>query len=129
MNPQRIAIAAAVALALAACTTARPASTGLRLVAALEQSPAIVGQNAVTIQIKDGDGNPVKGAKVVAEPWMPSMNHGSPEDPATSEVGVGNYRAFPVTLIMPGAWVVRVKATAGAQVGNTELRITVPDPP
>lgn len=50
-------------------------------------------------------GNPVDGASIVATPFMPSHQHGSPEQVVVTPAGQpGQYTLDPVFLWMPGVW-------------------------
>lgn len=80
------------------------------------------GQNTLKIHLRDHDDAPITGATIVVDPQMPIHGHGSSEDPVVTELGEGNYEAFPVTFTMPGPWVVHVTATAKDEAGQTVER-------
>ncbi len=87
---------------------------------------ATVGQNTLDIHVTDPDGAPVAGATVVVDPQMPSHGHGSTETPTVTDLGAGDYQAFPVTFQMKGPWVVHVTATDGAgREGSLDLPVEV----
>lgn len=73
---------------------------------------ATTGHNTFVIRLMDGEHAPVAGATVTVEPWMPMHGHGSPETSVVTERGDGEYEAD-VLFNMPGAWELRIAATAG----------------
>lgn len=84
---------------------------------------AQVGQNTLEITVTGAGGDAVTDATVVVDPQMPSMGHGSSETATVTNNGDGTYTAFPVTLQMPGAWVVIVTAERGDDSGRLELDV------
>lgn len=81
-------------------------------VALLQSRPTPrVGNLTWTLQVLDGDGEPVLGATVKVSPFMPDHHHGSPLIPAVAEQGQGVYVAKPINLTMPGYWHTTVRVT------------------
>ena len=113
----------ALALLLAACGTEEaPASSGtLHIEARPDPDPPRVGQNALELHVTDADGNPVAGAAVTVDTFMPSMGHGSTEQPQIADEGGGTYRASPLTFHMVGTWQVTVHAAAGGEEGEARF--------
>ena len=109
-----------LALLLAACGTEEaPDSTGtLRIEAQPEPNPPRTGQNALVLHVHDADGQPVAGASLSVEAFMPSMSHGSTQASQITDNGDGSYRAEPLTFQMPGLWQVDVHATAAGEEGS-----------
>lgn len=111
-----------LALLLAACggDSDDPKQEGdLRIeVVSIEPDPPVVGQNTLVFSISDAEGEPVIGATVEVEPFMPHHNHGSTETPVVTDLGDGTYRADPVTFQMPGHWEVRIEAVFGDLIGS-----------
>lgn len=83
----------------------------------IKPDPARLGRHVVNLDVKDARESPVRGALVTIDPEMPSMGHGSSEQAVVSELGRGAYQACPVTLQMPGPWVVTIKAARGGASG------------
>ncbi len=69
----------------------------------------MVGKNALELALSDHQGEPLVGAKLGAEPWMPAHGHGSNTTPVVSELGGGNYRVDDLVFEMPGNWEVRLE--------------------
>jgi hypothetical protein len=65
------------------------------------------------VTLTGATGSAITGAQLDAEPWMPSMGHGSPVKPSTTEIGAGEYRIEDLSYTMPGKWEVRVDVSAG----------------
>ena len=86
-----------------------------------------VGQNALLITVTDLGGVPITDANVTVDPQMPSMGHGSSEEPVVTHSGDGVYRAFPVTFTMAGDWEVTfVAETPDGRSGRETWRYDVP---
>ena len=100
-------------------------SGNLQIAATFEPDPPQVGQNAMHIEVHDLAGLPVDGARVVVDPQMPSMGHGSTEEAVVEALGEGRYDAFPVTLFMPGDWEVTVRATTAEDQGTRAFAVNV----
>jgi hypothetical protein len=96
----------------------------LTVTCALEVAPAVVGRNALIVAVTR-DGVAVTDAVLTVDPQMPTMGHGSTETPVVTHEGGGIYRAYPVTLQMPGYWEVTVHATAGDDHGTDVVELNV----
>ncbi len=120
-----ILVAACVA---AACGSDAPPyeKSDFVIEARVDQTPPIVGRNTMTLTLKDLMGNPVAGATLAVDPEMPAHGHGSPEVPVIQDLGGGQYKADPVSLIMVGRWEVNVTATQGALRGKKMFPVDVP---
>jgi nitrogen fixation protein FixH len=105
--------------------TATPAATALTVTATLTPDPPTTGQNAMSVTVKDAAGAPVAGCAVTVDPQMPMMGHGSSETAVVTDNGDGTYAATPVTLQMPGEWVITVTATKGEATGSATVTVTV----
>jgi len=77
-----------------------------------EPNPPVVGENGLLISLTSASAEPVLGATVSVEPWMPAHGHGSAVVPQVSEIGAGEYRATQINYSMPGRWELRVVVTA-----------------
>ena len=128
--PQALALAALLALPLvAACggdeDDPKLEESALVFEASFD-SAVQVGQNTMMITLKDKDGKAVSGATVTVDPQMPHHGHGSTETPTVQDQGGGSYKAFPVTLQMPGMWVITIAAQQGETKGSHVMKVTVP---
>lgn len=110
------------ALLLCACGAAgEAADEGLRegregrFWGALSATAPRPGAVTLTLRLTDAEEQPVEGAAVTAEPWMPAHGHGSPEPTTVTEIGGGEYQVDAV-LPMPGHWEIRVEARVGDAV-------------
>ncbi|MBZ0272049.1 FixH family protein [bacterium] len=85
-----------------------------RFTATFELSPddPVAGENALVMTLYDAGGQTIEGADVTAEPFMPSMGHGSDEEPAVEELGGGVYRVENIVYTMAGAWELAIDVTA-----------------
>jgi hypothetical protein len=91
----------------------------------MDKNPPIVGDNGISITLKDSTGKTVKDAKVVVEYVMPAM----PGMPAM------RYRDQPVlkgetykgnlNFSMGGAWILNVKITHGEKTDTVKLSVDV----
>lgn len=89
----------------------------------IDKNPPVVGDNNITIEIKDASGKYVTDAKVKVEysmppmPGMPAMNY-----KADAALRGNEYKAK-MNLSMSGAWNVAVKITSGGK--TTSVRFNV----
>ena len=90
----------------------------LSVEATIDPAGPAVGKSTLHIEISDADGQPVEGATLTVEPQMSMHGHGSPDVPVVTDLGGGNYDAFPVTLTMPGMWEVTVDVSMGDEQGT-----------
>ena len=72
-------------------------------------------------------GSPVDGASIIATPFMPSHQHGSPEQVVVTPAGMpGQYTLDPVFLWMPGVWETTIQVTSGATTDSAVYRFCIP---
>jgi hypothetical protein len=67
-------------------------------------APPALNENAWTVTITDGSGNPVSDATITVKPWMPDMGHGSSVTPQVMPMSNGTYQITLLDLFMPGIW-------------------------
>jgi hypothetical protein len=73
----------------------------------------VLGDNALDAYLTDGADQPVPGASLHVELWMPAHGHGSSSTPhATEAEEPGHYRISDVVFEMPGRWEVLIDVTA-----------------
>lgn len=81
--------------------------------------PHLVGNNTLTVLVKDSQGNPVDGATVTAEPFYPPGGHGTPIEPVVTATGTpGEYELTELNYVHAGQWEVRFTVTASGQTDN-----------
>ncbi len=89
----------------------------------IDKNPPVVGDNAVTVTVKDQAGKVVNDAKVVidysmpAMPGMPAMNYKT-----DAQLKGDDYKAT-INLSMAGAWNVAVKITRGSQTTTAKFNV------
>ena len=69
-----------------------------------DPDPPISGNNTLEFALAQPDGAPVVGADVTVTPFMPSMGHGSTQDPVVEEIEDGQYVATDIVYTMNGEW-------------------------
>jgi hypothetical protein len=113
-----------IALLIAGCGEAASTGAGGDFTFAVtsDPSPLGLGRNTLYIEVT-ADGAPVDGAQVEVDPEMPAHGHGSTESPQVEALGGGRYRAFPVTLHMPGHWVIGLHATKGDLAADDSIEV------
>lgn len=97
----------------------RKADQGLTLDIAINRNPPVLGENEIRIEIKDPQGNPVLGAEVSVNYYMPPMPRMPPMNyTVPAPLKNGAYRAV-MDLIMAGPWNIVIRAK------NEEKRVRV----
>lgn len=111
---KKIAILAMVLLLLAGVAYAKDYEVnkkagGYDVLVKIDKNPPVVGDNTVTIEIKDGAGKYVRDAKVLVDYSMPAMA-GMPamRYKADAELRGDEYKAK-INLSMSGSWNMAVK--------------------
>ncbi len=93
------------------------------VVVKIDRNPPIVGDNNMTIDVKDAAGKQVSDAKVLVEygmpamPGMPAMNYKTEAAPS----GTG-YRAK-MSLSMSGSWNISVKISKGGKTSAMKFSV------
>jgi inner membrane protein involved in colicin E2 resistance len=91
------------------------------VVATIDKNPPVVGDNNVSIEIKDASGHHVRDAKVVVEysmpamPGMPAMHY-----KANAELKGDEYEAK-MNLSMSGSWNIAVKITRAGKTSTMKF--------
>ncbi|HKZ57949.1 MAG TPA: FixH family protein [Thermodesulfovibrionales bacterium] len=89
----------------------------------IDKNPPIVGDNNITIEIKDASGKYVTDAKVKVEysmpamPGMPAMNYKT-----DTELKGDEYKAK-INLSMSGSWNVAVKITRSGKTATMKFNV------
>jgi hypothetical protein len=90
-------------------------------------APPARDDNTWVIEIDMAGGAPVSGAAMVAVPFMPDHQHGTPiAVHITPEATPGQYKLTPVNLWMPGLWETTIQATAGTTSDTVVYRFCIP---
>jgi hypothetical protein len=93
------------------------------VVATIDKNPPVVGDNNISIEIKDAAGKTVTDAKVKVEysmpamPGMPAMNY--KEDAQLS----GSAYTAKMNLSMSGSWNIAVKVSRGGKSSTMKFNI------
>ena len=95
------------------------------VVVTMDKNPPIMGDNGITITIKDAAGKAVKDAKVAfdyempAMPGMPAMAYkGQPQLKGDSYVGTINFS-------MGGSWSMKIKITRSGKTDSLKFNVDV----
>jgi len=95
------------------------------VVVKMDKNPPVMGDNGITITIKDAAGKVVKDAKVAldyempAMPGMPAMRYkNDPQLKGESYVGTVNFS-------MGGSWTVNIKVTRNAKTDTVKFNVDV----
>jgi hypothetical protein len=91
----------------------------------MDKNPPVMGDNGITITIKDAGGKVVKDAKVAldyempAMPGMPAMRYkNDPQLKGESYVGTVNFS-------MGGSWTVKIKITRSGKTDSLKFNVDV----
>ena len=88
----------------------RKGDQGLTFDIAINRNPPVLGDNEIRIEIKDPQGNPVLGAEVLVNYYMPPMPRMPPMNyTVPAPLKDGAYRAV-MNLIMAGPWNIIIRA-------------------
>lgn len=110
-----------VTYAVGATATATDGALSVHFLDAIPAPPA-KGNNTWTVQILDGQGQPINGAAIVTKAFMPDHGHGSSIKPqATAKGADGTYEITPVNLFMPGVWQITFEITAAGGVAGSAV--------
>ncbi|MBI5211758.1 MAG: FixH family protein [Nitrospirae bacterium] len=91
--------------------------------AKIDKNPPVVGDNNITVEVKDASGKYITDAKVKVEysmpamPGMPAMNY-----KADAELKGNEYKTK-MNLSMSGAWNVAVKITRGGKTTSVKFNV------
>lgn len=89
----------------------------------IDKNPPVVGDNNITIEVKDAGGKYVTDAKVKVEysmpamPGMPAMNYKT-----DAELKGNEYRAT-MNLSMSGPWNIAIKISKGGKTSSMKFNI------
>lgn len=89
----------------------------------IDKNPPVVGDNHMTIEVKDAKGNYVTGLKVVVDYSMPGMPGMPPMNYKTDAAADGNEYKATMNLSMGGSWNIVVKITHGEKTSKLKFSI------
>lgn len=89
----------------------------------IDKNPPIVGDNNVTIEIKDASGKYVTDAKVVVNYSMPAMPGMPPMNYKTDAELKGNEYKAKMNLSMSGPWNIVVKIIRGNKTATVKFNV------
>jgi hypothetical protein len=100
----------------------RKNAEGLTFNIAINRNPPVLGENEITIEIKDTQGDPVLDAEVLVNYYMPPMPRMAPMNyTIPAPLDGKEYRAT-MDLIMTGPWNIVIRAKTQGRL----LRMTFP---
>jgi hypothetical protein len=93
------------------------------VVVKIDKNPPIVGDNDITIEVKDASGNYVTDAKVKVDYSMPAMS-GMPAMNYKADAALkGNEYQAKMNLSMSGSWHVAVKITRAGKTAAMKFSV------
>ena len=93
------------------------------VVATIDKNPPIVGDNNITIDIKDTAGKTVTDAKVKVEYSMPAMS-GMPAMSYKSDTALkGSSYQGKMNISMPGSWNIAIKTMRGGKTSTAKFSV------
>ena len=95
----------------------------LTVVAVIERDPPTVAKNAIEVRVTDAAGNPVQGAKLLVNYYMPPMARMPPMNyKVEAKWKKDAYKAV-MDLIMAGPWIILVRITIGGKTSTARFNI------
>lgn len=89
----------------------------------LKQNPPVVGNNDMTVEIRDPAGKPVTDAKVVVNYSMPAMPGMPPMNYKTDAALSGEQYHGRINLSMAGAWNIEVRITRAGKTSSAKFNV------
>ena len=103
----------------------RKSVEGLTFEIAINRNPPVLGKNDIRVEIRDPQGQPVSGAEVTVNYYMPPMPRMPPMNYTVTAAPDGAaYRAV-MDLIMSGPWNIIVRANPGGKSVRVSFPIDV----
>jgi nitrogen fixation protein FixH len=104
---------------------ARKSVDGFAFEIAINRNPPVLGKNEIRVEIRDPQGQPVSGAEVTVNYYMPPMPRMPPMNYTVTAAPDGSaYRAV-MDLIMSGPWNIVVRANPGGKPVRATFPIDV----
>lgn len=89
----------------------------------IDKNPPVVGDNNITVAVKDAAGKYVTDAKVVVDYSMPAMPGMPPMNYKTDSVLKGNEYRATMNLSMSGPWNIAIKITRAGKTSTAKFNI------
>lgn len=89
----------------------------------IDKNPPVVGDNNITIEIKDTSRKYVTDAKVVVEYSMPAMPGMPPMNYKTDTELKGNEYRAKMNLSMSGSWNIAIKITRAGKISTMKFTV------
>lgn len=89
----------------------------------LKQNPPVVGNNDVTVELKDSSGKAVTDAKVAVNYSMPAMPGMPPMNYKADAMFHGNQYHARMDLSMAGPWNIEVKVTRAGKTVSAKFNV------
>jgi hypothetical protein len=89
----------------------------------IDRNPPVVGENNVTVEVRDALGKYVADAKVKIEYSMPAMPGMPPMNYKADAEGKGDDYRAKINLSMAGSWNITVKITKGGKTSSMKFNI------
>ncbi len=93
------------------------------VVAAIDKNPPVVGDNNITIEIKDAAGKAITDAKVKVDYSMPAMPGMPAMSYKTDAALKGSTYQAKISLSMAGSWNVAVKTARGGKTATIKFSV------
>ena len=91
--------------------------------AKIDRNPPVVGDNHITVEVKDAAGKYVTDAKVVVDYSMPAMPGMPPMNYKTDAELKGNAYKATMNLSMSGPWNIAIKVTKAGRTSTAKFNI------
>ena len=89
-------------------------------------APPAIFDNQWTLDIADAAGNPIEGATLAVQPFMPDHGHPTNRESVVTEVGGGTYEVDPVNFMMGGYWEVTVDVETADMTDSVIFKFCIP---
>jgi hypothetical protein len=83
-------------------------------------------QNEWKVRLETADHEPVSGATLVMQPWMPEAPSVNAQRPRVTEAGDGVYRVDGLRLDRPGWWNMKLTVTHAGLTDSLAFNIVMP---
>ncbi len=98
-------------------------SGDLTVLASIDKNPPVVGDNNISITVKDSSGRAVTDAKVKLEYSMPAMPGMPPMNYKANASLIGNAYQAKMNLSMAGPWSIAIKTTRRGKTSTVKFSV------
>jgi len=89
----------------------------------IDRNPPVVGDNIISVEIKDASGKDVTDAKVIVDYSMPAMPGMPPMNYKTDTSLKGNVYKATMNLSMSGPWNIAIKITSVGKTSTVKFNV------